>query len=210
MGIIVAGVGLTKRPKRSAIIASVLLAISMATAYVVLNKYTDIANKPDATADQQDAIYRRELFTTYRPLIAIGGVWGWGYPIPDLSTYAEAGSLYTSQKQSIDNEYLRIGLAQGYFGLAVYVLSILSTMWVLLRHSFTFRNRVDIMFSFALLGAVIATAFSLSTVYMGLPIMQILFLVMGWAQALQPTVQSQAKPDQIEASSKFAFDKVFA
>jgi O-Antigen ligase len=214
LGLIVAVVGFTRNRKRSAIIAGVLLAITLTTAYIVLNRYTAADNytsvqyEKDLPEEQQNAIYRRNLLTTYLPAIDRGGLWGWGYPLPD----AEGLGLdrFALRQPSIDNEYLRILVVQGYAGLTIFVLLLVTTISVLVKHSLAFRRRVDITFAYALLGIVAATGFALTTVYLGLPMMQLLFLIFGWSQSLKPT-DTEGGPEQLKAAaSLYAFEKVYS
>ena len=97
LGFIFAGVGLTKNRKRSAIIAGVLFSICLSTSYVVLDNYTNVDNVQDASTDQQDAIYRRELFTTYKPIIAEGGIWGWAARCRTSPVLEPAHTRFTSR-----------------------------------------------------------------------------------------------------------------
>ncbi|HEY0797141.1 MAG TPA: O-antigen ligase family protein [Acidisarcina sp.] len=213
LGLIIAWVGFSRDRKRSATIAGVLLAITISTGYVVLNRYTDYETKSvdelkDMTQDQQNAVYRRELLTTYKPVIKKGGIWGWGYPLPPGE---ELGlDVFALRQPSIDNEYLLMAVVQGYAGATILILLFVTTMLALVKHCLAFRRRVDITFAYVMLGIMVATAFSLTTVFLSPPMMQVLFLLIGWAQSLKPTASDEAPEQQLSVASQYAFEKVYS
>ena len=90
------------------------------------------------------------------------------------------------------------------------MLMIISTIVVLVKFCVLFRRRIDITFAYILLGIVVATAFSLSTVFLGLPMMPMLFMIFGWSQALRPTPQANEAPLEAIAKPQFDFEKVFS
>ena len=169
---------------------------------VVLDKYT--ATKTE-DINQQNAEYRRNLYATYAPLVAQGGFWGWGTP----SVFFQGGFGWTKNQTSIDNEYIRIAMQQGYFGLGTFLLILLLPIVHLIRLCSVLRGREDILFAYCMLGSVLAMAFTLTTVYLGDPMMQLAFLIFGWSQSLRPTKNANAAPAAV-ASTTYAFQRVFA
>ncbi|HEY0758204.1 MAG TPA: O-antigen ligase family protein [Acidisarcina sp.] len=204
-GLIVAGVGLTRNRKRSAIIAGILLVSSVSTFYTILNKYTDAQASNGSSIEQQDAVYRRELLTTYTPLIKEGGIWGWGNPAPTSSGIG----AYNLSQPSIDNEWLRVTVAQGYVGITIFLLLFLTSIATLIKHCVILRRREDYIFAYAMLGLLVATAFSLTTVFLGQPMMELLFFIFGWSMSIKPSLQS-AETAAIVAIPRFTFEKVYA
>jgi hypothetical protein len=201
-GLIIASIGFAKNRRRAATWAISGLVCAILVTSVVLDKYT--AEKTE-DVDQQNAEYRRNLYTTYSPLIAEGGMWGWGTP----SIFAQGQMGWTKNQTSIDNEYIRIAMQQGYFGFWIFLLIFFFALIHLIRLCASLRGREDILFAYCMLGAVLAMAFTLTTVFLGDPMMQLAFLVFGWAQSLRPTSDANAAPAAV-ASSAYDFQRVFA
>jgi len=204
-GLIVASIGFSRDRRRAAILALSGMVVAIAVAGIALNKYTDVDETKTTDRDQLNASYRRNLIATYRPLIDQGGLWGWG--TPELASNGTVG--YSKDQTSIDNEYIRVAMWQGYVGIFLFVSMELLAIWQLIKLCISLRNREDILFCYCLLGAIVASAFSLTTVYLGDPMMQILFLMFGWAMSIRPT----RSVDEIQvplATGKYAFQRVFA
>jgi hypothetical protein len=132
-------------------------------------------------------------------------LWGWG--TPELASNGTVG--YSKDQTSIDNEYIRVAMWQGYVGIFLFVSMELLSIWQLIKLCISLRNREDILFCYCLLGAIVASAFSLTTVYLGDPMMQILFLMFGWAMSIRPT-RSVEEIQVPLATGKYAFQRVFA
>jgi hypothetical protein len=205
-GLIVASIGFSRNRRRAAVLALSGLTVALAITTVALNKYTEVDETKTTDRDQLNASYRRDLIKTYQPLIDQGGLWGWGTP----DTIGNDGSTgYSKNQTSIDNEYIRIAMWQGYVGVFLFILMELLAILHLIRLCATLRNREDILFAYCLLGSVIATAFSLTTVYLGDPMMQIVYLFLGWSMSVRPT-RSLAEAAAPVATGRFAFQRVFA
>jgi hypothetical protein len=201
-GLIIASIGFARNRRRAATWAIGTLIVAVLVTSVVLDKYT--AQKT-ADQDQQNAEYRRNLYATYAPLVAQGGVWGWGQP-----TVMFRGAIgWTKEQTSIDNEYIRIAMLQGYFGFWIFLLIFVFVLLHLIRLCVTLRSRDDILFAYCMLGATLAMAFTLTTVYLGDPMMQLAFLFFGWAQSLRPTKEANAALPAVAAST-YDFQRVFA
>ena len=204
-GFIIASIGFARDRRRAAVIALSTLAVAAALASVVINKYTAIDDTKTTDRDQLNASYRRELIATYTPLIEEGGLWGWGSPQP-LSN-GTAG--YSSAQSSIDNEYILVAMWQGYAGLILFVLTIVLAVLQLIRHCATLRNREDILFAYCMLGCILATSFSLTTVALADPLTQLWYLLMGWGVSIRPTQTAEDALVPV-ATGRFAFQRVFA
>jgi hypothetical protein len=154
-------------------------------AYIVAKQYM---NGPTTSSEQQTAQYRRQLYDNYLPLAKGGGAWGWGQKIPII-----AG------QDSIDNEYLRVYLAQGYVGLAAFLLLILDTVVSLLLFSMKTTVIRERHFIFSLLAIVAGYMFILATVYMGMQTIPIFFLLVGWSQSIRFSRAREVAVQKIEA-----------
>jgi hypothetical protein len=203
-GVIIAAIGLAKNRKRAAIIALSSIAIYLSVTAVILNKYTDSTQQTAQDADQSDAVYRRELIDTYQPMIERGGLWGWG--APHLLPNGWYG--YDPRQPSIDNEYLRVVIAQGYVGITLFILIIGVATGSLIRQCRSLVSREDITFAYCMLGIVAGSAFSLTTVYLGQPTSELLFLILGWTQSIQPTPRELLISSTAEAQP-YVFEQIF-
>jgi hypothetical protein len=204
-GLIVASIGFSRDRRRAAILAISGLVVAVSIAAVVLNTYTDVDATKTTDRDQLNASYRRDLIATYRPLIDQGGLWGWGTPEDQGN-----GSVgYSKNQTSIDNEYIRIAMWQGYMGVFLFALMELLAIWNLIKLCISLRHKEDILFTYCLLGSVIATAFSLTTVYLGDPMMQIVYLFLGWSMSVRPT-RAVEEVHEAAPTGRFGFQRVFA
>jgi hypothetical protein len=205
-GLAVASIGFAKNRKRAATFTLAGLLIALVATGIFLKSYA-FDHKYEAGGDQnqQNATYRAELIPTYMPLIAKGGIWGWGTPTVVFGR--QAG--WVAGLTSIDNEYIRIAMAQGYAGAVLFVLILVASIWRAARFCATFRERQDIMFAYCMLGALLALAFTLTTVALLDPMMQLAFLLFGWTQSLRPTGNQQKVLAPV-ATAPYSFKRVFA
>jgi len=184
LGMIVVFVGFAKDLRKGVIAAGLLVSIVLPVTYVILDQYTKGNYHEAKDIDQQNAGYRRELLNTYLPVVEKGGLWGWGRPLVLSNTGMGA---FVESQPSIDNQYLLMAVGQGYFGFCVFLFILGSAIVHLVKVGSRVRNRDDLMFVLALLGAIVATCFTLTTVFLGEPMVQILFLLCGWAVSVKPT-----------------------
>ncbi len=203
-GLIVASIGFARNRKRAAILSLTAMVVGLAVTSVILDKYTDAKSAKKGDIDQQNAEYRRNLYDSYKPLIDKGGLLGWGTPslLP--------GGIYAwaPNQPSIDNEYLRIAMLQGYLGAFIFVSMFALGYKRLITLCITMRAREDILFAYCMLGALIAMSFTLTTVFLADPMMQIVFLFLGWVQSMAPSRTQDALPAAV-AAPPFVFERVF-
>lgn len=204
-GLIVASIGFARNRKRAAILSITAMVVGMAITSVVLDKYTDAKSAKKGDIDQQNAEYRRNLYDSYKPLIDKGGLLGWGTP----TQLANGLFAWAPGQPSIDNEYLRIAMLQGYLGVTVFVTMFALGYKRLIKLCITMRAREDILFAYCMLGTLIAMSFTLTTVFLGDPMIQIVFLFFGWVESMAPSTTSETAPVAVSAQP-FAFERVFA
>lgn len=207
-GLVVASIGFAKDRKRAATVTISALLVALLATSIFLKSYAfDQAYTHGAGGDQdqQNAAYRADLIPTYTPLIIQGGIWGWG--TPTVISHGQAGWL--ADLTSIDNEYILIAMAQGYFGLGLFVLILVASIWRAARFCASFRERQDIMLAYCLLGALLTLAFTVSTVALMDPMLQLAFLLFGWTQSLRPSGEEQEALAPV-ATGPFEFQRVFA
>ena len=173
-GFAVALVGFARNTRRAFIQFVVLAALVFFVSYPFVNEYTSGTTATAQDIDQENAVYRRQLIDNYTPVVQAGGLWGWGvtkFPI-------------VANQVSIDNEYLFLGVTRGYLGLSVFLILIIDVIYSLIRTGIRFRNREDRLFAFCMVGVLAGVLFSLTTVYLGNQMYDVVFLLFGWSQAI--------------------------
>lgn len=158
-------------PRRALVVAILYLVIGIPF-YLQLKEYA-AGPRTDFGSEQETAQYRAELLQNYIPIAQAGGAWGWGMYYPKIG-----GQL------SVDNEFLRVYLVQGYLGLGAFVLLMLEASYTLLRTGLRSRSRQNSHLCFSLFGILAGWILTLCTVYLGTQSYQMFFLMIGWAQAI--------------------------
>lgn len=171
--------GRAKNVKRAALLVGLGIVSVAVPAYIAVDHYTS-GPRVNYGTEQETAQYRRQLLINYLPLAEQGGLWGWGTFHPVLDG-----------QPSIDNEFLRVFLTQGYIGVAAYMLLILEAGISLVRVGISAELREDRHFCFTLFGIIAGWTLTLSTVYMGAQSYELFFLLAGWTQVI-PRVRVNA------------------
>ncbi len=176
-----ASVGRAKNVVRQALIVGALALVVGIPAYTAFQSYSS-GPRTNYGSERETAQYRAQLLDNYLPLAKAGGAWGWGQFYPEMGGQA-----------SVDNEFLRVYLSQGYVGVVAFILIFAEASYSLLRVGLGARSRQNRHFSFSMLGIVLGWAFTLSTVYLGLQSYQLFFLLIGWSQAIPLMIDNFAK-----------------
>jgi multisubunit Na+/H+ antiporter MnhF subunit len=95
---------------------------------------------------------------------------------------------------SIDNEYLLIWLTQGYVGLSALILIFLGSTISFARMGIQARTFQDRYLGFSLLGILLGVAMCLGTVWLSAQAFMLLFLIIGWSQAILPSTEKAPVP----------------
>jgi O-Antigen ligase len=182
--------------KRTAIGISLLGAVLGGAAYVYFDAYTsvDIFNAKDK--DQENAVYRRLLLENYQPIVKAGGLFGWGSHFPRVEG-----------QPSIDNQYLWLSLTQGPWGLCLFLAMAAETSISLIMTAKRSKVAEDLFFSITLLAVLTGFLVTLTTVNLGDPAYELLFLFYGWGLSLR---QTQSTTTQILAPSEREYTRIFA
>jgi hypothetical protein len=188
-----------KNRKVAIVMATVLIAVAAVGAYRYFSQYTNISDPGTIVNEQQgSALYRRHMNELYQPIVEQGGWLGWG-----LLSHPVLPGMF-----SIDNEFLLVHLAYGSSGYILFLLVAAETFRRLFVRSWKLEAREDQAFAIALLGAMAVFWISITTVYMGEQLPQIIFLLIGWSQSIQP-VSLEAAPEEV-VRSRFTFKRVFS
>jgi hypothetical protein len=151
-------------------------------AYIYGKQYTDVQRSEAANDEQRNAIYRRELLDSYKPIIKERKAFGWG-----ITTYPAMNG-----QTSIDNEYLRLAVTQGFVGLGLFVAIGAGSIFRLLKlatRPIPFEDRALIV---AHLAALIGVMTTITTVFLGEQAIVLFFLVVGWGQGMNPQSVGEA------------------
>jgi len=187
--------------RTGAIIILLVVGIGAGSVYAYFQHYTAVSLEKATDEAQTSAIYRKQLVEYYTPVLDAGGWLGWG-----ILSHPSVPGL-----NSIDNNYLLVELSQGKLGMYTFILIALNSALTLGIAATKFRSRESLFLLFSLMGALIGVFVSLSTVYLGEQMLQVLFLLVGWAQSLQDTnVALGAKAATSIAEPKFRFRRVIA
>jgi hypothetical protein len=181
----VASIGRAKRPLRRGILVFGLGLLVGVPLYSFGKSYVDSEpkNRLEIGSEVQTAQYREQMIDAYVPIAELGGAWGYGnvYPV-------------VKGQFSIDNEYLLIWLTQGYVGLSAVILIFLESSIACARLGIKARSFQDRYLSFSLLGIVLGVAMCLGTVWLSSQAFMLLFLIVGWSQAILPSVERRPLP----------------
>jgi O-Antigen ligase len=189
-----------KNKKLAGAIIGILLAVAAVGAYGYLERYTNVTDPGAQLSEQQgSAMYRREMNELYKPLVAEGGLLGWGV----LSHPVLPG------KFSIDNEFLFVHLCYGDAGYVLLILIAGESIRRLISFSWKLKAQEDQALAISLLAALVALWISLLTVYMGDQLPQIAFLLIGWSQAIVPGSNQLVLKEESVGVTKFEFKRVF-
>jgi hypothetical protein len=172
------------------------LGVFSVAAYYYGKRYTDVDINHAKTEAQRNAIYRRELIKTYTPIIKERRAFGWGYTTMPVQ----------NGQQSIDNQYLLLAVAQGFTGLALFLMILLGSGVRLFRLAAGNLGTEERSLVFAHLTILMGLMTALSTVYLGEQALILLFFIIGWIHGMKPAgVNTGIKNPVVQ---EFRFQKV--
>jgi len=181
---------------KAATLFGLVAGVSLMAAYTYGKQYTEVQRTEAVDDEQRDAIYRRQLLDSYRPIIKERKAFGWG-----ITTYPAMNG-----QTSIDNEYLMLAVTQGFVGLGLFVAIGFGTMFRLLKlltRPIAMEDRALIV---AHLAALVGVMTTITTVFLGEQAVVLFFLVVGWGQAMNPQRVGEAAPDRV--IPQFQFQRV--
>jgi hypothetical protein len=200
----VAWIGKGTNPKGRARTAFVIIIFAGIPIASWFNSYVSVGRAGALTQAQETAAYRKELLDKYMNT-AIEHSWlGWG-----TSGYPKVPGM-----PSIDNYYLLLSLMHGFIATGILLLILISTTVRL------FRNGMQIAplsgsitsLSFVLTGTYVGLIFALATVYLGLNVVPIFFMLTGFTEGYlqaggdRTLLSRQPRPQA--AKQQFQFQRV--
>lgn len=184
--------------KRAAmVLAGVVLAAGI-VGYVFGSKYTEGSRLKAHDEEQENAIYRRELLNNYLPLVWQKPLTGWG-----ITQYPSVGG-----QKSIDNQYLLLAVTEGLPGLALFLFVSGATACRLIRLLRGSINDLDRLLLFTHLGVLVGLWTTVASVYLGLQVQILFYLIVGWVQAMEPERLALAPGAKAPAQSRFGLANV--
>ena len=171
-------------------------AVFFVSAYYYGKRYTQVDRSEAASDEQRNAIYRRELLDSYRPIIKERKAFGWG-----ITTYPAMNG-----QSSIDNEYLLLAVTQGFVGVGLFVAIGAGSILRLVRLVAQPMAKEDRALIVAHLAALIGVMTTITTVFLGEQAVLLFFLIVGWGQGMNPPRAGEAARDGL--IPHFQFQKV--
>lgn len=173
VGLLIASVGFTPQRLYAVVWRAVVLFIGGIFAVVLYQSYSEMSTtlSDDLAAT---AAYRAKLWEHYSNAVMERFTWGWGF-----NTWPHDQSL-----QSIDNEYLFLMIKHGFVGLACFLLSMGWIMGRLFWRGMMLPSteKDSISLCFTLLGVLFTLMSAIVTVFLGLQIRPLFYVVVGWAE----------------------------
>jgi hypothetical protein len=196
LGYVIARIASAKNIKKASIYTALFLAFVAVPSYKALSSYASVSSS-SVDDDRGDAVYRAIMIQNYLPVMEAGGPFGWvEFPVIDGQT-------------SIDNEYLFVGLTQGYVGAIAFSLLIVESFLAVFRSLRRTQNQEDIVFIFCVAGGIAGMALCIGTVFVSSPVSELLFLLIGWSQSVRCTETSAPQLAPVASSGVFQYRRVF-
>ena len=197
-----------KKTRVASAVVAVLLALGAAAGYQYFNQLTSVADINDVHDERQgSALYRRRMIELFQPTLEQGGWLGWGYK---SFPHAQGLGNLDNGVQSVDNEFLYVHLGQGRLGFFLLLLIAVESLRTAMVNSWRLEGPEDRAFAFSMLASMAVLWISLSTVYMGVQLPQVAFLLIGWGQSIVPGRTVQAVSEQASTNPLFHFRRVFS
>jgi hypothetical protein len=196
-----------KNMKVATAVVGVLLALGAAAAYQHFSEVTNVSDVSAVQDEQQSsALYRRRMIEAFKSIRERGGWLGWGYM---SFPHAQGLGNLASGVQSVDNQFLYVELGQGRLGLILFVLIAVESVRVPFMRSWRLQSLEDRAFAVSILAAMVMLWIALGTVYMGMQLPQVGFLLIGWGQSIVPASTVPVASEE-PATPKFVFRRVFS
>jgi hypothetical protein len=181
---------------KAAALFCVLAGVFFVAAYIYGKQYTEVQRSEAVDDEQRNAIYRRELLNSYKPIVKERMAFGWG-----ITTYPAMNG-----QSSIDNEYLMLAVTQGFVGLGLFLAIGAGSMLRLLKLATRPIAMEDRALIVAHLAALIGVMTTITTVFLGEQAIILFFLVVGWGQGMNPQLVGETASNRL--IPRFQFQRV--
>ncbi|HVQ37171.1 MAG TPA: O-antigen ligase family protein [Pyrinomonadaceae bacterium] len=175
LGSVIVLIGRAKN-RRTMLITVLSLGILVGTpAYIAFTAYVSVGRAGATSSTQETAAYRKELMDKYTDIALEKSWWGWGE-----NEWPQVVGM-----PSIDNHFLNVALRHGLIAMGCFIMAM---FWVAIRlaiYAYKAPPKSEAStLAFTLLAALIAVVIAIVTVYLGLQAQQVLFILIGWSDAL--------------------------
>lgn len=193
LGLLFVGIGFSKHPFATFIKSLLLASIFVALLFIIYSSYENLISEYSFGTTEYNVAYRWDLLKVYTELAWQKPIFGWGslYP-PIVRGYP-----------SMDNAYLLFFLTYGLISLLTILFLLAWMLTRLCRFGFRFikKNNLDSSLAFTLMSILGMMAFCLMTVFMGLQIEILFFMIIGWAEGLILFKPQQKEVHHVSAST---------
>lgn len=193
LGFLFVGIGLSKYPWPSLVMRLAIFTVACLFISQVYEFYSGIGTGL-ATSDQAMTLsYRTELIDKYTEITWQKPWFGWG-----ANSWPKVANTV-----SIDNQYLWLTLKHGFLATWIYGILMINIILRLLKRGFILHLEYtrERTLDFTFLGLFLMIIFSFATVYMGLQLEPLFFLIIGWIEGYVHTQpQNNANWDKLVAS----------
>lgn len=172
LGAAFVGVGYAKYKFKSFLISSLILCAALVCAYGLYLEYSSIGKDSAVSDTQYTAAYRADLVREYSSQVMERPYWGWG----SLKLMSIYGPI------TVDNQYLYLAITYGLVTMSGFIAIIVCTLFSLLFRGLLKckGSREDSSLCFTFFGIYLAIALTLITVYIGMQLQPIFFILTGW------------------------------
>lgn len=174
LGMLFVGIGFSRYKKISLTLRCIIIGLFAVYTIWAFYEISGVGIGLAQTAEEATIAYRGELIRQYVSIAMQKPWWGWGielWPkVPGLS--------------SVDNHYLWVALKHGFIPIGVFTFMIFYTFVRLLKRGI-FDNPtqlVDCSLAFTFAAILISFAVCLTTVFLGLQLEPLFFLLLGWME----------------------------
>lgn len=148
--------------------------------YSGLENYLSVSHFGTIDPEEESAAYRREMIGKYIAVAEEHPSFGWGQNRSGQGLYPTIDGMV-----SIDNQYLLVALDFGAYALASLAMILLWVPIRLCRFGLSHSGvEPEASLAVTLFGIFVLCAISMSTVYLGAQTEPLLFLIVGWSEAL--------------------------
>lgn len=174
LGFLFVGIGYSKYPWPSFVMRLTIFTLACVMISEVYEFYSGVGTEL-ATSDQAMTLsYRTELINKYTEITWQKPWFGWG-----VNSWPKVANTI-----SIDNQFLWLTLKHGFLATGIYGILMVNIVLRLLKRGFSTHLEYtrERSLDFTFLGMYLAIIFSFATVFMGLQLEPLFFILTGWIE----------------------------
>lgn len=175
-GFIILQIPRVKRVRFASLVVAGLLLCGYLEVSSYFNSYAKAPTYMVLKDEKSSVAYRLKMDRIYAPIAEAGGWTGWSV----------LGVPHVDGLKSIDDQYLLVHLAYGRLGYILFLLIVWENTRVVVTRAWQFKDAQDRAFAFSMLATMMVLWLSILTVFLGAPLPQIAFLLIGWSQSMRP------------------------